>query len=312
MSIGKHRRRRTHRKSGQDGQAKDQKHRGGTLFPRRGPSEHGALRFMHSNRCVLSSKSRNPCLRERGMALVRGLSQLDASLCEPEARQLRSPKRPESLTLPVQVRALIERECAMVACAELQQDEAPTTAFTFVSRLNAAFECWQVISLLRNVYLPLWDVADGAQEKVEACNMVRSKPTTLSWRKKPFRQGKEHSASATTQDCVCYLRIVFCTLDQYAWLSMPRRPHVPPTCHRLTCLAGAKAQHRAVPGQVQACGAPCRRVGARFGLLRLIPPISLLSILGAGKPHLTAVPLPLKHLARLRTFFQEAPGGHER
>lgn len=39
------------------------------------------------------------------MALVRGLSHLDASLCEPE------------------VRALIERECAMVASAELQQDE---------------------------------------------------------------------------------------------------------------------------------------------------------------------------------------------
>ncbi|CAE7754938.1 RBM39 [Symbiodinium pilosum] len=42
---------------------------------------------------------------ERGMALVRGLSHLDTSLCEPE------------------VRALIERECAMVARAELQQTE---------------------------------------------------------------------------------------------------------------------------------------------------------------------------------------------
>ncbi|CAE7367179.1 unnamed protein product [Symbiodinium natans] len=42
---------------------------------------------------------------ERGMALVRGLSHLDASLCEPE------------------VRALIERECAMVARAELLQAE---------------------------------------------------------------------------------------------------------------------------------------------------------------------------------------------
>ncbi|CAK9027622.1 unnamed protein product [Durusdinium trenchii] len=41
----------------------------------------------------------------RGLALVKGLSALDASLCEPE------------------VRALIERECAMVATAEMKQEE---------------------------------------------------------------------------------------------------------------------------------------------------------------------------------------------
>ncbi|CAK9027740.1 unnamed protein product, partial [Durusdinium trenchii] len=40
----------------------------------------------------------------RGLALVKGLSALDASLCEPE------------------VRALIERECAMVATAEMKQE----------------------------------------------------------------------------------------------------------------------------------------------------------------------------------------------